>query len=504
MTSLDFEEFIERILRENERALTVADVSVATLVRYFVEQDRAGWKDTGDYQAREQLTGNVDFVVTALKVPNDASPDHPRILAVIRALGRIWFKDCEFHCGAFDLGDERYAAYCFENCTFKAAWDLDNGVVLHNPSGAMFHRCHFALPIRLSGCLVEDDLASQTPASAFSTCTFESDLVLNGANLEAPIFIDGKADCVADRKRFLRLKIRNTSIKARFILNDAEIESFECIDSVFTAKAEMKNCRIKNFQAENTNFEKLVDFYETSFAHFVLRKSILSDFVGFEACQFGDPDVQRSSQTPEVKPESVKFEYATFMSFANFRDTRFYTGLDLRNSNRKELPNFIGAWFSTDAQKMTDRESFRIIKHSFDAVGNHVDGNTFFAMEMRSYRTELKGTKRYAERLLLWCNDIFADFGQSYLRPIIWLIALVGLFAGVRHGQQQNWLYRVYPPLNDFLGAFSFALNEWAKNLKIFNPIMWFEMEFLSIVFGVAFSILIWLTVVSIRRHSKR
>lgn len=504
MTTFDFEEFIERILRENEHALTKADVSTATLGKYFVEQDRAGWKSTGDYRRREQLTGDVDFVVTALKVPNDASPDQSRILAVFRALGRIWFKDCEFHCCAFDLGDERYAAYCFEDCTFKAAWNLDHGVVLPNPSGAMFHRCHFVLPIRLTGRLVEDDLASPTPASAFSTCTFESDLVLDGADLEAPLFLDDKADCVADRKRILRLKIRNTSIKARFILNDVEIESFECMDSVFTAKVEMKNCRIKDFQTENTNFEKLVDFYETRFAHFVLRKSILSDFVGFEACQFGDPDVQRRAQVPTVQPESARFEYATFMSFANFRDTRFYTGLDLRNSNRKELPNFIGAWFSSDAKKMTDRETFRIIKYSFDAVGNHVDGNTLFAMEMRSYRTELKGTKRYAERFLLWCNDIFADFGQSYLLPIFWLSVFVILFAGVRHGQQQNWLYRVYPPLNDLLGTVSFVLNEGAKNLKIFNPIMWCGMEFLSIVFGLAFSILIWLTVVSIRRHSKR
>lgn len=505
MSVFEIDEFVERLLRENEESLKQADISVVALRHYLLENDSSVSGPRHQLETIQGLVRHPGFVVSALKVPNETSQEYQRILTTLRKLRRIWFKDCEFHCESFDFDDKRNAACCFERCTFQAAFTIQNGVGLSNASEAMFHLCRFAQPVRLSGVLSLDDIASDAPLSAFSACTFESGLELCGARLTAPVFLnDDKLEGENRRNRLSKIQIKNSTIEARFILNDAEIESFECKDSVFSGKFEMKHCLIKDFRVENTNYSKLVDFFETTFNRFILRKSILSDFVGFEGCVFGDKDTIVKLERPLTTPRPAVFEYATFMSFTNFRNTRFYTRLDLRNSNRKESPNFIGCYFAPLAEQTTDRETFRIIKHSFDAVGNHVDGNAFFAKEMRAYRRELKGSTRYAERFLLWCNLVLSDFGQNWWLPIFWLVVSVTAFAGLRYGHRDDWLYRIYPEMNDWIAGISFTLNEWSKGLKVFTPLMFGGMEFLSLVFGVLFSILIWLAVVSIRRHSKR
>ena len=81
------------------------------------------------------------------------------------------------------------------------------------------------------------------------------------------------------------------------------------------------------------------------------------------------------------------FEYVTFLSFTNFRNTTFYSGLNLENSNLKEAPNFLNIDINP---KFTNRETFRIIKNSFDKIGNNIEANKFFVFEMNKYEEELK------------------------------------------------------------------------------------------------------------------
>lgn len=64
-----------------------------------------------------------------------------------------------------------------------------------------------------------------------------------------------------------------------------------------------------------------------------------------------------------------------------------------KNTNFKRLADFYSsqfAHFSDLAAERTDRETFRIIKHSFDAVGNHIEANKYFAHEMQACRRELR------------------------------------------------------------------------------------------------------------------
>lgn len=500
--------FLERLLNDNESLLKELEITAPSF-REFLRNDALSSKQSESttliylnlYDNPRFYSG---FLVRDLIIPKETTEGYRSICIILRKLRRLKFLSCKFSCNTLDLGCERNAACCFEKCTFKKPFELSNGVALSNTSNAIFDRCHFECPIRVSGSLVVDDITSQDSAAAFSCCTFASDIEIYHATLDAPVFLNLEDNCRDIKKQINSLKIKASRINDRFILNHYDITAFDCVDTVFDCKVEMKNCHITTFSVLNTNFKQLADFYATEFKSFSLEKSILSDFVGFECCVFGNTYVP-SNHGDWVEEERIaRFRYVTFLSFANFRNARFNIALDLKNSNRKELPNFIGCKFLPEAEQTTDRETFRIIKHSFDAVGNHVEGNVFFAMEMGAYRREIKATKRYSERFLLWCNHALSDFGQSYIRPIFWLIGLAIVFYILRHGYRESWLYQIYPEWNDGINNVSMILNEWAVSFKVFSPLMFKGMEFLSLSFGIVFSVLIWLAVVSIRRHSKR
>lgn len=49
-------------------------------------------------------------------------------------------------------------------------------------------------------------------------------------------------------------------------------------------------------------------------------------------------------------------------------------------------PDFLGLALAHGAKAGGDRETFHLIKHSFEAVANRVEANRFFGLEMEAYR----------------------------------------------------------------------------------------------------------------------
>ena len=359
----------------------------------------------------------------------------------------------------------------------------------------LYKTCTFEQGVELSGggLVVGYD-------TLFSDCHI-SQLTLNGLNLKgAKVFantLDGITTVGA-------LRLENCHIDTKFTLDNVlGIERVDILSCEFSKKFAMIDCRVKQLDILNTNFNGLVDFYKTEFESFRIVKSIFKDFSGFEDCVLGKDGVSAGK---------IELRYVTFYSFINFRNASFNLPLDLRNTNRDEQPNFLDCKFSNAAKLGTDRETYRIIKQSFEAVGNRIEANAFFALEMDAYRRELRenrrGKRSYipgAEEFLLLLNALISRHGQSYGRPLVWLLGTAALFAL----QQANWPHRwVALPacLANWLVPVGELLNAWAKGLVFFEPLYakFKCQEALILLVAVLLSTFTWHLLVAVRRHNRR
>lgn len=415
---------------------------------------------------------------------------------VLSMFGGIHFNYCEFNITTLDLGRTK----CFyQDCEFNEKWNIYNSPKITNENGVLYQGCVFNETVYcLRKDLEEDDYITKDEEvniiseALFSDCEFKYDISFEGIDFKAPIFINDDDSCVSCNINVF--SIMNCKFRERFVLNNCTISLFLSKGSEFKSKFEFKNNRVKSFDEFNTNHYGIVDNYETRYEKFRVQKCIFNDFVGFEKCFFGkiyNDDVNFLA----------KFMYATFMSFVNFRNTTFYSGLDIEHANLKEPPNFLNAKINS---AHTNRETFRIIKNAFDKAGNHIEANKFFVHEMAKYNEELKDSPLTQEKFVFKINNWASGFGRSYMKPIGWIVFFSIIYYWVILGYENGVLYNIAPVANDAISSVAGCLNGIAKNILPFSRILKSGMEFISLFFYIIFASLIWLTIVSIKRHTKR
>jgi hypothetical protein len=456
------------------------------------ERDAEQLQEAAVYEVEEALNKTTLIISNMHFKPNMAgdAADGEAQLAVAR---NIHFKACHFYTHSI-LANDVLPNFDFEDCTFHKLW--------HQPLAeatltglVLYKACTFEQSVELSGGGLDVGYRA-----LFSDCNI-SQLTLKGLRLKGAKVFDNSPGQMTTLGALL---VQDSHIKTKFTLDNIKgITSVKLVSSKFKDKFAMLACEVKALSIINTNFNGLVDFYQTRFESFRIQKSIFRDFSGFEDCVFG------KDGTSDGK---IELRYVTFYSFVNFRQACFNLPLDLRNTNRADQPNFLDSTFSDAARLGTDRETFRIIKQSFETVGNRIEANVFFANEMDAYRRELRQRRRdnhehipRTEELLLLLNALISRHGQSYWLPLLWLLGTAGLFAL----QQANSLHRwVALPacLGNWLMPVVDLLNAWAKGLVFFQPLYAkFEgQEALILLVGVALSTFAWHFLVAVRRHNRR
>ncbi len=242
------------------------------------------------------------------------------------------------------------------------------------------------------------------------------------------------------------------------------------------------------------NFKKLFDAYSSKFITFKAQRSIFEDFTGFEKCEFG-------AEGDEAK-DKVEFEYVTFLNFTNFRKAKFYNGLDFEHTNLKEPPNFLNAEITP---KNTNRETYRIIKHSFEKIGNQLEANKYFSYEMTKYREELQRKKVLsAERAVFWFNSKISNFGSTVLRPLLLMVTFAALYYLAVLGYEGNLLYKIHEPANPFIDSFMTQANLFSKGIPPYGRFLKEGMEFVTLIFHICFLIFTWHFIIAVKRCTKR
>lgn len=466
---------------------------VAASIRDDVGEGNQGQVCESDIYALEQRLSMQSLTISSMQF-EACSGFHTTLAAnFLSVIPNAYFHNCVFQTTSIGQFD-RASRFNFEGCTFYAPWAQR---LPDTPINA---------PLLFSGCVFEEGIEVSLGGDEFGCgalfggCEI-GQLTLRNLTLNHAKVFDSTADAPS---KLRNLRLDNCEIHAKFSLDNVSgIDTVELSNSNFHEKFSMVGCVVRKLQIVNTNFKKLADFYETSFEMFGIEKSIFKDFAGFERCVFGRSDAVGGK---------VELRYVTFYSFINFRQVHFNLALDLRNTNLAEPANFLDCSFSEFARNGTLRETFRIIKQSFESVGNRIEANSFFAHEMDAYRRELREARRAkqqliprTEELLLSLNAWFSCHGQSYGRPLVWLLGTAALFAL----QQANWPNRwVSMPalLADWLVPVGHFLNAWAKGLVIFQPLYakYEGQEALILLVAVALSTFTWHLLVAVRRHNRR
>lgn len=371
----------------------------------------------------------------------------------------------------------------FLDCVFFGEVDAHPDIIGKETIEAkMFSRCQFMGDINLFGVHFKEELDFNAHGNEGShrinfltdQCEFDKPLLISGRCFDELSFLHSKfsgavqiTDCGCNF-----LKIAWTTLYESFEITDSQIEGMEIFIS---------------------EFKRIAAFNKVEF--------------GFNSKFNSGPRTPHAREIAEYSSSHapVIIHSTYFESFSSFTKCAFLFGLDIGTSMFKEQPNFFGSNVAFDN---TPRETLRLIKHSFDSVGNKVDANLYFSLEMRRYRRDLSDTHavraRSQDRLILLINEYVSDFGQSYLRPLLWLAFFSFTYFLLKIGHEHNLLYEILPSANPLLSKTANFLNGIAGSLLPFKRILEPGMEFVGLLFVAIYSALTWQFLVAVKRHTRR
>ncbi len=411
---------------------------------------------------------------------------------VLKKYKQIHFDNCKFHANSISLDGTQVF---FQDCVFINCWSLYNYSILKNDNSIIYQDCIFEDDV--SSWIKDDRTKTNYTERQFGGCIFAKSLTLENMIADKQIFCDYEYTQEGEENKKMigtLIKIEKCVFSDWFTFSNYDIKRVIIIDSIFN-KFEFKYNNVQTLEIKNCNFDKISDFFSTSVKSLFLFKSIFNKFTGFECCRFGE-------KSSNKKEHLAHFQFVTFLDFVNFRNTVFDSGVDLRSINTIQPANFYNCQINSNT---TDRESYRIIKNSFELQGNKLDANKFFSLEMRQHREELRGvTGKWQEKLVFHLNHFISDFGQSYVKPICFILLLSMLYEGIEYAYINNWLYKIYPLANEYISKGPDLFNNLAKNVFPFKQVLTKGMESVSLVFSVFYSILVWQTIVAVKRHTKR
>lgn len=437
------------------------DFSEQKLSLYFKNKlDEADSYSVDEYIKEEVIVFNNIYF------PQSKEIDSFEYTKILKRLGKIHFNSCEFSASSLDLESTK----CFfQDCKFHNGLSLSNIPVLENESNVLFQNCEFSNTVSSSPL----DKQLVIDSALFFDCSFTK-INFDNTIFNEAIFKNSKGF----KGSIQNLEIYDSVLKKEFVLDYHSIDSLIITGTQFQEPLHMYKCRdINELNIIDATFEKSVNFNSSSFGVFYITNTSFSEYVNFEYCRFGLGEGIEENLT-------AQFDYTTFKSFMNFRNTTFYSGLDLSLSNLKENPNFLN---TTIEPKYTNKETFRIIKNSFDKVGNFSEANNFFAKEMQMDLKETLFLKSPAKKFMLWFNLGISNFGQFYWLPLFYILGFSFFLSFINYEELKCCE----------------ILNPLAKTLP-FGRFLDEGKEFMHLLVYIVYSVLIYHFIVSVKRMIKR
>lgn len=216
--------------------------------------------------------------------------------------------------------------------------------------------------------------------------------------------------------------IQNIEIASKFYTNKQYdennkkliIKNLEFSQVRFKENFKLHNCDISQFYIKDTDFEKHADFFMSSFKK-GKEKDIEFKAINFKGLAlFGDTKFS----------EKLIFRYVTFEGYVHFRRATLEKGIDLDYSNIQNEINFYGVNI-LDNSSMT-KESFRIMKYHLEKIGNKIEANKYYSLELNQNRKDIWHCNTInfdlLQRGLVSClHKISSNHSQSWIIPLTWI-----------------------------------------------------------------------------------
>ncbi|MEA2017756.1 MAG: hypothetical protein U9N59_04850 [Campylobacterota bacterium] len=257
-----------------------------------------------------------------------------------------------------------------------------------------------------------------------------------------------------DNTHIKNFDICNTHIHNTFIMNNIKIDKFNCINAVFNKEVTINKCNSNSFLFTNNTMQGISEFDDN-----ILNEV---DFIGNK--------FNNVTSFEETVFDKFSFSKNSFDKLAIFKNANFKQKLNLETNTFKDEVNFLKATIM-----VKNRETARIIKHSFEKINNIIEANRFYALEMEKQEEELKWNKNFAEKLVFTFHKLSSNHSQDWVLVLLWILNITILMS--------HWKFFVIDEKSEYF-IIPFILNiiltvSIGFNSRKICKIMWSFMSYL-------------------------
>lgn len=418
-----------------------------------------------------------------LELKNIIFPNGYDYSSIFNRINTIAFWNCEFNSTNYDIEFKNIKKCHYYDCKFNEKWlHLDIDSICY--SNSTFNKDIFFFN-------QEDGSKTETINQLqFNDCIFEKKFNLDSS-------ADNMPKC-----NIKILDIQNCIFKKSILINNCTITSY---------------CTFANNTVENISEFENNEFNTTSF---VLNK--FQDTVSFYESTFNKLNLEKNS----------------FSQLVILQNTNFKQALNLTNNLFKNDINFFDITLEKDVK---NRETARIIKHSFEKQDNIIEANKFYTLEMQKREKELKFKNSPLDWIVFKFHKTSSNHSQDWLLTLLWIINITFVYSAFKQELcvNQQWLYLfsflsigIIITLIECLAILE--LNRWYKGMiflilviinwisyvwvtcdytllcvaNTFNPFSSMtekaSLTFIELIYKIAIAYLIYQLIISIRQNTRR
>lgn len=434
---------------------------------------------------------------------------------ILDKLSRIKFIDnCIFE---FDFLLKEEKVYSFVNCTFNSKLYIKNCSTFD--SNALFNNCK-----------IKDVFISSTEINIklFDFCTIKK-LKAEKVIFKKEVFFDTLVNYIKINNPIHQSYQYLTFIKCKFediffIGKYARLDSLILLDCIFFNELNLKIIHpITKLKIKFCNFKEKFDISgnivedELCIENSTFYENITLDKTISDALFLKNNIFTKLFSMPNSKMKFSIFDGNSF-NVLNLRKTEFEK-LDL------EKTAYIGkSDFSGVIAELTNRETARIIKDSFEQQNNIIEANKFYAIEMQKREEELKPSKDFFEWLVFKIYGLSSNHSQDWTLSLAWIILFgmlltvfkVNLFFDI------NIIFCIIPLLYVKIEKYMFLvfygfylifmksldkspLDNFATNINPFSIMTSTDsLTFIELIFKIVIAFLIYQFIISIRQNTRR
>ncbi len=403
-----------------------------------------------------KILKNTIFIPSYIHFPTRDGRDSFDYLKLLNLFGQIHFNCCEFYLSILDL---KNIECFFQDCKFHDRWTLYDYGVLENEDNVIYQTCEFTKSV--SNYLPEKstELAIYNHSQFDYTCKFNENLKFDRAIFNNRLF-NTEQNNFLDESSIKRLEFNKCVFDKEFKLNQYTIDKFIIQDSKFKDRFEFQSNSINDIKIQNSKFEKVSIFTKSKFIELYISDSVFKENIDFRGSIFGKKN--------ELAKRPTTLKSVIIDKSINFRNVKFYYGLDIPDTKINDLSSFLNADL---AVAYTPRDTFRRLKHEFDSIGNIIEANKFYHKEMQKMEEELTKElpKNFSEWIVFKIHDFSSKHSQEWVLVLYWIITITFLYSHLKiFLYQENTEYYIIPfVLNMFV--FIFIVLEFliSKNINI-------------------------------------